>query len=55
MKRTSKCVSETQPFWDVRLTFTRTIRPKRRYLVVSEFISACLEESTLLDEEGEFV
>lgn len=28
------------------------IRPKRRYLVVSEFITACLEESTLLDEEG---
>ncbi|KAF9785002.1 DNA ligase 4 [Thelephora terrestris] len=32
----------------------RTSEPKRRYLVVSEFITACLEESTLLDEE-EFV
>jgi len=32
----------------------RTSKPKRRHLVVSEFITACLEESTLLDEE-EFV
>lgn len=31
----------------------RTSKPKRKYLVVSEFITACLEESTLLDE-GEF-
>ena len=28
-------------------------RPKRRYLVVSEYIQACLDEQTLLDEEGE--
>lgn len=26
-------------------------RPKRRYLVISEFITACLEEDTLLDED----
>ncbi|KAG5652620.1 hypothetical protein H0H81_004349 [Sphagnurus paluster] len=31
----------------------RTSKPKRRYLIVSEFIDACLEEQTLLDEEGE--
>jgi len=55
MKRTSKYVSETRYFWDVRLTFACTKRPKRRYLVVSEFITACLEESTLLDEEGKFL
>ncbi|KAG6866564.1 hypothetical protein C0991_002049 [Blastosporella zonata] len=29
----------------------RTSKPKRRHLVVSEFIQACLEEETLLDEE----
>lgn len=52
MKRTAKYVSESRYFRDVRLTFACTIRPKRRYLVVSEFITACLEESTLLDEEG---
>ncbi|KAG6891205.1 hypothetical protein C0995_008457 [Termitomyces sp. Mi166 len=31
----------------------RTSKPKRRHLVVSEFVQACLEEETLLDEEGE--
>ncbi|KAG5647455.1 hypothetical protein DXG03_009386 [Asterophora parasitica] len=30
----------------------RTSKPKRRQFVVSEFIEACLEEQTLLDEEG---
>jgi len=29
----------------------RTAKPKRRRLVVSEFIQACLDEGTLLDEE----
>ena len=37
------------------LNFVHAIRPKRRHLVVSEFINACLEESTLLDEEGKFL
>ena len=27
-------------------------RPKRRHLVVSEYIQACLDEQTLLNEEG---
>ncbi|KAJ7252709.1 DNA ligase 4 [Mycena haematopus] len=31
----------------------RTSKPKRRHLVISEFIQACLDESTLLDEDGE--
>jgi len=30
----------------------RTSTPKRRNLVISDFIQACLEEGTLLDEEG---
>ncbi|KAF8074989.1 DNA ligase IV [Lyophyllum atratum] len=30
----------------------RTSKPKRRHLVISEYIQACLEEHTLLDEEG---
>ncbi|TFK51779.1 ATP-dependent DNA ligase [Heliocybe sulcata] len=29
----------------------RTAKPKRRHLVVSEFIQACLDEETLLDED----
>lgn len=28
-------------------------RPKRRRLVISDYIQACLDEETLLDEEGE--
>ena len=31
----------------------RTAQPKRRHLVISEYINACLEEDTLLNEEGE--
>lgn len=27
-------------------------RPKRRHMVISEFIQACLDEDTLLDEDG---
>jgi hypothetical protein len=35
------------------LTFlTQPERPKRRHLIISEFIQACLDEETLLDEEG---
>ncbi|KAF8638944.1 hypothetical protein AX16_010418 [Volvariella volvacea WC 439] len=30
----------------------RTSKPKRRHLVISEFIQACLDEETLLDEDG---
>lgn len=29
------------------------IRPKRRHLVVADFIRACAEEDTVLDEDGE--
>ncbi|KAJ7816620.1 DNA ligase IV [Mycena leptocephala] len=31
----------------------RTSKPKRRHLVIAEFIQACLDEGTLLDEDGE--
>ncbi|KAF8202540.1 DNA ligase IV [Pholiota molesta] len=30
----------------------RTAKPKRRHLVISEYIRACLDEGTLLDEDG---
>jgi len=30
----------------------RTCQPKRRQVVISEYIQACLDEGTLLDEEG---
>lgn len=33
-------------------TAEANLRPKRRRLVISDYVSACLEES-LLDEEGE--
>jgi len=29
-------------------------RPKRRRLVISDYVTACLEEESLLDEEGEY-
>jgi hypothetical protein len=29
-------------------------RPKRRRLVISDYVTACLEEESLLDEEGEW-
>ncbi|KAJ6621385.1 DNA ligase 4 [Mycena sp. CBHHK59/15] len=32
----------------------RTSKPKRRHLIISEFIQACLDEGTLLDEDGAF-
>ncbi|KAL5513056.1 LIG4 [Sanghuangporus vaninii] len=31
----------------------RTSKPKRRYLVLGDFIHACVEERSLLDEDGE--
>ena len=34
-------------------TDNTVFRPKRRNLVISDFIHACLEEDTLLDEESE--
>ena len=49
MKRTSQSVIFT-PNSYTKLTMRR---PKRRYLVVSEYIQACLDEGTLLDEDGE--
>jgi len=30
----------------------RTAKPKRRNLVISDYIHACVDEGTLLDEEG---
>ncbi|KAL1676611.1 DNA ligase IV-like protein [Schizophyllum commune] len=32
----------------------RTSKPKRRHLVLTAYIDACLEENTLLDEDGRF-
>ncbi|KAM6496937.1 DNA ligase IV [Amanita muscaria] len=32
----------------------RTSKPKRRQFVISEYIRACLDEGTLLDEDGEY-
>lgn len=29
-------------------------RPKRRHLIISEYILTCLDEGTLLNEEGKF-
>jgi hypothetical protein len=34
-------------------TAEANIRPKRRRLVISDYVPACLEEESLLDEEGE--
>jgi hypothetical protein len=34
-------------------TAEANLRPKRRRLVISDYVSACLEEESLLDEEGE--
>ncbi|KAI1796674.1 DNA ligase 4 [Ganoderma leucocontextum] len=31
----------------------RTSKPKRRHLVIAEFVEVCIEEGTLLDEDGE--
>jgi hypothetical protein len=30
------------------------LRPKRRYIIITDFITACIEENTLLDESGTF-
>ncbi|KAF9266852.1 DNA ligase 4 [Marasmius fiardii PR-910] len=32
----------------------RTSKPKRRHLVISEYIQACIDEGTLLDEDGKY-
>ncbi|KAI0741954.1 ATP dependent DNA ligase domain-containing protein [Daedaleopsis nitida] len=32
----------------------RTSKPKRRHLVIAEFIEICVEEATLMDEDGEW-
>ncbi|KAI0766955.1 DNA ligase 4 [Trametes elegans] len=37
-----------------RALIARTAEPKRRHLVISEWVDLCLEEATLLNEEGEF-
>lgn len=31
---------------------THQWRPKRRHLVIAEFVEVCVEEGTLLDEDG---
>jgi DNA ligase 4 len=51
MKRTSKygSICITFPF----AILTRIYRPKHRNLVLSDFIEACIEENTLLNEVGE--
>jgi DNA ligase-4 len=52
MKRTSKSASPLL-FTALHASQNFHARPKRRHLVISEFIQACLEEGTLLDEDGE--
>lgn len=50
IKRTSKFVCLVEV---VTCSLTWLIfRPKRRHLVISEYIRACLDEETLLDEDG---
>lgn len=34
------------------LCLTGIYRPKRRHLVISDWVDACVAEETLLDEEG---
>lgn len=50
IKRTSKSV---RPLEAVTTSLTwLNCRPKRRHLVISEYIQASLDEATLLDEDG---
>ena len=49
MKRTSKYVDMHIRFLAV---LKRICRPKHRNLVLSDFIEACIEENTLLNEAG---
>jgi len=53
MKRTSKYESICITFLFAILT--RIYRPKHRNLVLSDFIEACIEENTLLNEAGELI
>ena len=39
--------------YSTRIDVFSIVRPKRRHLVVADFIRACAEEDTLLDEDGE--
>lgn len=32
----------------------RTSTPKRRHIVLSDFVNACIDEETLLDEDGTY-
>jgi DNA ligase-4 len=52
MKRTSKLVVRGLCASFMLIFSVRDNRPKRRHLVIAEFIQACLDEETLLDEDG---
>ena len=54
MKRTSKYGHKHNlPFFLLVLTYI--YRPKHRNLVLSDFIEACIEEETLLNETGKLI
>jgi DNA ligase-4 len=53
MKRTSKYGNICIAFSFAILT--RIYRPKHRNLVLSDFIEACIDENTLLNEAGELI
>jgi DNA ligase 4 len=50
-KKTSKYVPTNQRTKIVS-GLTKWSSPKRRHLVISEYIRACIDEGTLLDEDG---
>lgn len=54
IKRTAKCVVVFPFSWAPCIVADGryAARPKRRHLVISEYIQACLDEATLLDEDG---
>jgi DNA ligase-4 len=53
MKRTSKYGHMHLLSFVLAVLLTRAYRPKHRNLVLSDFVEACIEESTLLNEAGE--
>lgn len=55
IKRTSKSVlTPYRPSHYGLNAYQYVFRPKRRHLIISEYVQACLDEATLLDEDGEF-
>ena len=52
MKRTSRCLLLSSTDCIVLMSDSS---PKHRHVIISEYISACLEEKTLLDEDGRHI